>query len=239
MDAGLWDVVRATNRSGLGGADREAFYQLLAALKNDQFGPLPSLSNPASVAALLEEPAELQGENLPVEGLARRVMKVAVSDADVRSRFGLDHYYEIDLFLPLGKTSLRLGSDPTGENSPVYRNSFPATLIVPELPPGLQEGEVVHQQVRADAVFFKIWTYRSSYTAKFGQLQPAPLFVSGRASVIETKQRSNPVVDVLVGTMLVLVAVVFAAGIWWSRRSATRRRIHAAIAPPPDFGKLR
>ena len=57
-------------------------------------------------------------------------MKVPVSDRDVRRRFGIDHYYEIDLFVPLGDKTLRFGKDAKGEENPVYANTFPATLIV-------------------------------------------------------------------------------------------------------------
>jgi hypothetical protein len=244
MDAGLWEIVRTANRRGLGDADREAFYQLLAAVGNAQAGRLRQVApQPIDIVELLERPSPRQGEVFSIEGTARRIMKVMVSDRDIQSRFGLDHYYEIDLFLPLGATSLSLGKDSTGESSPVYRNNYPATLIVRSLPPGLKEGETVHHQIRADGVFFKVWTYRSAYTSKFGQLQPAPLFVAREALVVQPQRPVNQLVSVLAGTIIFLVAGVLVVGTWWSWRSAkSRSRVLAhntgQVEQPPDFSHL-
>ena len=175
MDVSLWDDVETSKDHSLTAVDREAFYRLLAAVGQPNARSLHSTIKPSlDLVPLLEKPTEHFGDVLPVEGIARRVMRIPVSDPDINSRFGIDHYYEIDLFLSLANASLRFGSDPTGEKNPVYRNAFPATLIVRTLPPGLAEGENVHELVRADGVFFKVWTYRSSYTSRFGQLQPAP-----------------------------------------------------------------
>jgi hypothetical protein len=244
MDAGLWEIVRAANRRGLGDTDREAFYQLLAAVGHAEAGRLRQISSqPIDIVELLERPSPRQGEIFSIEGTARRIMKVMVSDRDIQSRFGLDHYYEIDLFLPLGATSLSLGKDPTGETGPVYRNNYPATLIVRSLPPGLKDGEAVHHQIRAAGVFFKVWTYRSAYTSKFGQLQPAPLFVAREALVVQPQRPVNQLVSVLAGAIIFLVAGVLVVGTWWSwRATRTRARISASrsgqVEPPPDFSHL-
>jgi hypothetical protein len=155
-------------------------------------------------------------------------MKVPVSDADIISRFGIDHYYEIDLFLPLGSASLRLGKDPTGEKNPVYRNAFPATLVVRHLPPGLKESENVHALVRADSAFFKLWTYRSSYTSRFGQLQPAPLFIARQPQLVVVEATSNWVTGTLVMGALVVALGVTAIIVWClgaSDRKARARKI--------------
>src|SRR5207248_1320399 len=122
------------------------------------------------VVALLEKPADHFGEIMQIEGIARRVMRIAVNDADINSRFGLDHYYEIDMFLPLGAASLHFGKGPKEDAGPTYRNSFPATLIACELPAGLAEGENIHEVIRAEGVFFKTWAYRSPFASKFKQL---------------------------------------------------------------------
>jgi hypothetical protein len=244
MDAGQWEILRTVNRRGLGDADREAFYQLLAALGHAEVRRLRQIEpQPIDIVELLERPLPRQGEIFSIEGTARRIMKVMVSDRDIQTRFGLDHYYEIDLFLPLGATSLSLGKDPTGESSPVYRNNYPATLIVRSLPPGLKEGETVHHQIRADGVFFKVWTYRSAYTSKFGQLQPAPLFVAHEAAIVQPQRPVNQLVSVLAGAIIFLVAGVMVVGTWWSWRSAkSRSRVSAnstgQLEPPPDFSHL-
>ncbi len=242
MDVSLWDEIRRSKERALASGDREGFYQLLAAVGKPEAGELKTQEKPLDLVALLEKSAEHFGEVSPVQGLARRVMKVPVSDADIRSRFGIDHYYEIDLFVPLGDASLRFGSDPAGENNPVYRNKFPATLIVCDLPPGFPQGESVHELVAADAVFFKVWNYRSSYTSKFGQLQPAPLFVASTARIASTDIGSNWITSglVLIAFALGLGIVVVIAWVYGrdDRRSQSAFRKHAETSPPPDFSKL-
>jgi hypothetical protein len=234
MDVSLWDDVRQSNDHALTAADREAFYQLLAALGRPAAGELGP-TQPLQLVPLLERPAEHFGDIVPVEGVARRVMKIPVGDRDITSRFAIDHYYEIDLFLPLGDTALRFGNDPEG-NNPVYRNAFPATLIVRELPPGLKEGENIHEQIRADGVFFKTWAYRSAFTAPFGQLQPAPLFVAVRPRVLEVTRATDWVTTTLVSGALLLALVVTAMVVWWYALSDRKaRRKLAAKTKTLDF----
>jgi hypothetical protein len=242
MDAGLWELVRGVNGRGLGDEDREAFYQLLAAVGRPEASAIVSAeAKPLALVPLLEHPEQHHGEVHLVEGLARRVMKVPVRDADVRARFGIDHYYEIDLFLPLGNTSIRIGKDATGQKSPVYRNDFPATLVVRQLPPGMAEGERVHQTVRAKAVFFKLWVYPSPFAEKFNQVQPAPLLVAAEPTVVPFEAASNWVVSTLVLAAFVLALGVVAIITWWQRSSdrhdKVRKAAHGSDAPP-DFSGL-
>jgi hypothetical protein len=243
MDFSLWDDVRDGKDESLTAADREAFYQLLAAVNRPDARQLHRVIDKSlDVVSLLQAPAEHSGDVLPVEGIARRVLKVPVSDADIQSRLGLDHYFEIDLFVPLGDASVRLGNDPTGEKNPIYRNAFPATLIVRDLPAGLKEGQYVHEQVRADGVFFKVWNYRSNYTSRFGQLQPAPLFIASRARLAPVQTTTNWVTDALVLAALGTAIGVTAIIVWWHGRSY---RAAAATSAPrtknetkPDFSGL-
>jgi hypothetical protein len=241
IDFGLFDEVREGNGRTLQDVDREAFYQVLNALTQPGADRLRGTGpEPIEVVPLLEKPGEHHGEVLPVRGTARRILKVPVRDRDIQRRFGIDHYYEIDLFLPLGDTTLKFGKD---QADPVYSNGFPATLIVRRLPPGLDEGERIVQTVRADAVFFKVWSYRSAYAEKFGKVQPAPLFLAAEPQIVVPEQQSHVVVNVLVGTAFGLAIGVVGIVLWWFRRSdraydAARREAAAAKAAPPDFSNL-
>ena len=243
MDIGLWDDVRHANEQWLTTADGEAFYQLLAAVGRPEARQLSDEAHgPLNIVPLLEQPTEHCGEILPVEGIARRVMKVSVSDPDVKSRFGFDHYYEIDLFVSLGDARLRLGNDSSGDKNPVYHNAFPATLVVRRLPPKLKEGENLHELVRAPAVFFKIWTYRSSYTNRFGQLQPAPLFIAAEPQVVVLNTSNDWLTSALVLGALVLALGVAGIIAWMYHRddrvgrTSPGRRSQANT--PPDFSSL-
>jgi hypothetical protein len=252
FDLGLFDDLRKANGRGLGDADREAFYQLLSAAPRLSSSTAPRRSPSDTVAAsdrvldivpLLERPQEHQLRQFPVQGIARRITRIAVGDVDIQRRFGIDHYYEIDLFLPLGEKTLRFGKDPTGEENPVYTNSFPATLIVRELPSNLQPGDKLYEQVGAEAVFFKLWTYRSGYTQKFGGLQPAPLFVAQSVETVKVTSTASVASGVLVGAAFAVALAVIGVIFWWFRGSdrehARRtREFRSGDGSQPDFSQL-
>jgi hypothetical protein len=243
FDLGLFDDLRQANGKGLGDADREAFYQLLSAVERLPSSKWKVGQAPLDVVPLLQEPQNEQLRQLPVQGIARRITKVAVGDTDVQRRFGIDHYFEIDLFLPLGDTTLRFGKDPTGEQNPVYANSFPATLIVRQLPPGLEPGDKQYEHVAANAVFFKLWTYRSSYTQQFGGLQPAPLFIANAVESVEVTSSAHVASGVLVGAAFALGFVMIGVVYWWFRGSdwqhARRtRKERSGNGTRPDFSQL-
>jgi len=96
--------------------------------------------------------------------------------------------------------------------------------------------------VAADALFFKVWNYRSSYTSKFGQLQPAPLFVATTARIVSTNAASNWVTSglVLVAFALGLAVVVTIAWVYGrdDRAAKTSSNRRAESSPPPDFSRL-
>jgi len=243
LDVSLWDDVRHTNDQPLTAADREGFYQLLAALSRPDGRQLRSQTkNPLDVVPLLKNPANHFGQILPVQGIARRALKVAVTDADIQTRLGINHYYEIDLFVPLVGPKLQFEGDKKGGPKAVYENTFPVTLIVPALPAGLPEGENLHERVRADGVFFKIWTYRSGYTSRVGQLQRAPLFVSANVRFMRAAPTANWVTSSLVLVVLALTLGVAAVIAWAYGREDPlgRKKIGGRTkdSSPPDFSHL-
>jgi len=240
MDIGLWEDVRELNHRPLETSDHEAFYQLLAAVGQPQATALLATSEDRlAIGPLLEQPQRFQGHALQVAGTARRIRRIDVPDADVRTRFGIDHYYEIDLFVPLGDSRVRLGDGKDDDQQPEFRNTFPATLIVRQLPPGLTAKENLHEQIRAGAVFFKIWTYKSRYADRFGQEQPAPLFVAFQPHRVAGGVESNWVSSLLVSAALGVSLAILMLVLWWSARPGMRRRSTTAATPPPDFSRLR
>ncbi len=244
LDVSLWDDVRASKDHALTSADREGFYQLLhvLGLPNSR-AALTTHPSPLEIVPLLERPQDHFGETMSVEGVARRVMRIAVNDADINSRFGIDHYYEIDLFVPLGDTSLRFGKNEQakGQGGPLYRNTFPATLIARELPAGLTTGEDIHEVIRADGVFFKTWAYRSAYSGQFNQLQPAPLLITGRPQLVTVSTSANWVTTALVTVAFVLGLGVILLIFFVFNRSDRASRTQANQLPTtqPDFRHLK
>ena len=242
FNIGLFDDVRASKTLPLGNDDREAFYQMLHALGKPEAQKLKATGpDPLDAVPLLKAPEEHHGEVLRVRGRVQRVMKVPVEDKDIQRRFGITHYYEIDLFLPLGDTRLRFGKDPQGKENPVYGNTFPVTLIVRDLPANLPEGETARDVVRADGVFFKVWTYRSKYTDQFNQLQPALMFLATVPTVVTEKPQANTVISVLVFAAFAVAAGTVLIVWWWfgwTDRAALAAARAAESQAPPDFSML-
>jgi hypothetical protein len=239
MDQGLWEDVRTVQRRELSPRDREAFYQALAAVGHKEAAALliPH-RRPLDLIALLEQPDVHLGAIVAVEGTVRRVVKVALTDPAVRERFQIDYYFQIDLFVPLGPdTSVRLGADPTGEKNPVFHNNFPTTLVARQLPAGLSEGENLHVPLRATALFFKVWAYRSPYAARFGQLQPAPLLMAIQTQVLPPpRPAANWVTSLLVTLALGLALGMLLLVMWWvggGRGPSSRVRRYRAPAEAP------
>jgi len=239
--------------------DREPFYELLDLVGRVDLNKLiDSAAEPLDVVPLLANPSERHGEIVLVKGIARRIIKVLVEDRDIRARYGIDHYYEIDMFLPLGKASVRMGKDPTGEDNPVYNNAFPATLIVRDLPPGVAEGENLGVPLETAAVFFKVWSYRSNYTDKFKKLQPAPMFIAQRPESYDELRPANWLTDVFVGGAMGTAVLVLIVVLWWFQRSDRTHRAavrageleksggeakpdfsDVTTSEPPDFSHLK
>ncbi len=244
VDIGRFQLVGKERRIGLSAADREPFYQILATLADEPAAGL--LSSPApglDLARLLKEPQKVQGHVLPVRGLARRVARVEVPDVDIRQRFGIDHYYEVDLSLPLRQT-IRLGSDPANKaDAVVYENSFPATICVRELPAGLTVGDGLRQPVEASAVFFKVWLYQSTYTDRARLAQPAPLFLARQVQVVAEQETPRWWSDVIVGAAMAVALLTFVGILLWFRWSDRahdkRKPADETPQPQPDFSDLR
>jgi len=183
MDLGLFDDVRAigplTQPAGVERtySDRECFYQLLAAAGRTGASELTDLTGNFIYKAipLLQKPDAHFGELVAFDGLARRATMVRVEDPDIVARFGIDHYYELEVTVEL-EGRLRWRDEEF--------HSFPMVFCVRRLPKGMPIGERINETVRIPAFFFKVWTYRSERSATKGPTarQLAPLLV-GREPV--------------------------------------------------------
>jgi hypothetical protein len=243
VDIGRFQEVGQGEEAGISAAEREPFYQILAALGDERAAGVLKPRADFDMGRLLQKPEAHQAQVLPVRGVARRVARIDVDDGDIRQRFQIDHYYEVDLTVPLTRT-ISLRADPKKkEGALVYENSFPATICVRELPPGLSVGDNLRKLVEADALFFKVWHYHSAYTASAQLPQPAPLFLARQVRLVKEEPPSHWISDVLVGTAMVLAIVTFVGIALWFRlsdRSARRRDALADEKPQkPDFSDLR
>ncbi|HEV7224916.1 MAG TPA: hypothetical protein VGN42_19585 [Pirellulales bacterium] len=140
MDAGLFDEL--SPRPEVAAEDRECFYQLLAAAgRTSAQELLRRTPRNSPVAPLFNQPKAQQGKLLALFGTARQALLRRVEDPDIVARFGIDHYYEIEL------------DTPDSQNNPI-------TFCVRELPPGFPKGERIFETVRIAGFYMKKWGYR-------------------------------------------------------------------------------
>lgn len=224
MDVSLFDDVRRVNRKPIAQTDRECFYQLLATLGKADANVMRSHARPTvDLAPLLQEPTTQHGRLMVVRGTARRAMNIRVDDKDIQERFGIDHYFQIDVFIPLGNQVVRLGKQADGKG-PTFTNSYPVTVCVLKLPPGLPEGSDIREEVSIPAACFKLWAYRSRFVSAFdqNQLQVSPMFIGVEPRVIQLNTSRNPYVGFAVAGTFVAMLVFAWIALWRSGKNDSK-----------------
>ena len=237
MDVGLLDVV--VDRQPILPEERETFYQLLAAMRRAQPEQIFQTARQQvrqqalaadSVVPLFKEPAGQRARLVLLRGAARKVVRVEVPDPDIRSRFGIDHYYEISLFTP----------DSEGH---------PLIICVPSLPPGMPTGEGIQyvEEVEVAAFFLKSWAYRvppppdappEKRTDMIVWKRHAPLLIGPRPIWYPRPQPSPHTAAAVVAGLLFVGAGL---GLWWalwrahrSDQEFRRRFLENRPQPAPD-----
>lgn len=228
MDIGRFDDI---NSLKLGAGDREAFYQLLAAAGNAKTAQLQKTADKDfALTSLLKSSDEQQGRLLLVTGEARQVTKVLVEEEDIRTRFGIDHYWQIDMFIPLpAGQKIRLDPNP---DAPVYEREFPATLCVRDIPQDWKDGlgdeaasgAAVKERIAAPVFFYKLWAYRSEFVSQHGDRthQVAPMMIGGMPTVIRDESKAGEWITIGGGVVFLLVIV----GLWiayWKYAQSDRK----------------
>jgi len=173
MDMGLFDSI--TDHSRISATERECFYQLLAATGRAEMKRLDRLTpDDYSVAPLFNSPELQRGRLVALRGVARRITKIVVKDADIVERFGIDQYYEVAVF-----------TDDSQGN--------PVIFCVGQLPAGMPRGERISEAVRIPAFFLKTWIFE---TAQLDQRMAATQDETGR------KKKLRQVAPLLIGKSL-------------------------------------
>jgi hypothetical protein len=218
MDVNL--LANLAHRRPLEKLDRESFYQMLWTARRIAVGEPLATTRSLRIPEALLRPQSLTGDSVHVTGLARRAIRVQVPDADVQARFGIRHYFEIELFVDLPQTLIL--QDPTDGRELVY-DRFPITICTPELPDGMPQGDDIRQPIAAQAFFWKLWSYRSLYTSDAtGQgragRQQSPLLIAPRVELVDSDPPANPWPVIGLGTILFGgFAAVLVVRFWYAR----------------------
>jgi len=179
----------------------------------------------ASVVPLFNRPDEQFGTLVLLEGTVRRAAKVYVrgspqghGKSDIETRFGFDHYYELDLF-----------TEDSGPN--------PLVVCVRQLPARFPTGPKLNEPVRVAAFFFKTWAFMADRRATGGaavtprtkrRWQLAPLLVGNQPMPVPpSRVTGRPYSGLIGGSLFVLLLIAIGALVWrydLGDRRARRRR---------------
>lgn len=155
-------------------ADTECFYQLLAAVARIDVAAMKPLARPFALGELLNKPGEQHGRCFHVHGRARRVTKVVLNDPEIKDRFGISHYYQLDVMVPLGDSEVRLASAKGDKSGPVFNIAFPVICCVLDVPERLKQlgerGEM-NEDMTFDAFNVRLWSYQSPFLDQFEREQ--------------------------------------------------------------------
>lgn len=237
VDVGLLEEVE--DRKRLTARDREAFYQLLAAMRRAEPGQLIRQArgqlkdlDPGrkrtdeqgkehySVAPLFNEAETVRGQLVVLTGTARRVIRIRVEDPDIVERFGIDHYYQLALF-----------TDDSQDN--------PLIFCVTQLPEGMpiENDPSYGEHVSVAGFFLKTWAYHvdDPATPADGRLQLAPLLI-GREPVWHRYDppSRNTLAGAIAGGLFVLAMLGIWLAIW--RYGRNDRKFHRETLSKANVG---
>jgi hypothetical protein len=183
MDVGLFEFPQKRNRLPIDESERECFYELLAATSDTNLDQMTSVAEAMDLASLLQAPQRWHGRVVTIRGSVRRITQVLVEEPDIRDRFGIEHYYQLDVLVPLGEQRIEVQNQQGKAGGPIYQNSFPFTFCCTRLPESWQEfvgKERMNEPMVTPGFFFKLWSYPSAYVAAYdtSQRQLSPMFIA-------------------------------------------------------------
>ena len=209
FDSGLLDEIRRTNKSALGHNDREAFYQILKIFQPssalDAIQQVHQQAPPLNreIVDYFNDTRALQGQFVTVSGDVRQISRIAIVNSKMQQRFGSDHYWQLDLSIPIGKHRIRVKTNDADQDGIIFQNRFPLQVCVNHLPPelqkamnemrqGMDERKLLREKVTVQGVFFKLWSYQTALTMRDGpeREQLSPLII---ASTI--RMHEKPIID--------------------------------------------
>lgn len=254
MDVGLFDQLQ--QRKSLMSEDRECFYQLLHVAQKfdarqvieaarvtqeriDEAAQEQGKRTPAGLAftikQLLDAPEKYSGEPFDITGLLKRAVKIRVTDQDIRERYGIDHYYELQVLLNVKHVFREQERDH-------HFYSYPITVCVRELPQGMPEGERLREFVRVPGILLKVWSYQSEFSQQQGEtkVQLGPLFVGKTVGWLRPEKQNNSLAGMIMGGLFIaaLCGIIF---IMWRYNQSDiqfRKRAQDLPSQKPDLSGL-
>ncbi len=226
VDIGRLETVRSNIAGSISLHETESFFQMLAATRTMSTDELPT--GLIGFKESLTQPRANQGNAIAVFGHVRRATKINIEDSEIRRRHGIDHYFQLDLFVPLDNQRIVIKPAAVENESAmdndsliVQDNRFPVAVCVTGLP--CSESEILRRQVFVRGFFFKQWNYDSEMTLQTGPTtrQISPLVIGLGPELVELPT-DFLTLFVTVGGVLFIVGT--AALIWYMRSAAVDSR---------------
>ena len=223
--------------------DTAAFYGMLAAAGRAAAGAIAEAAGPPVDVIPLIDPAARwfashRGDPVTVEGIARRVTRIAIDDPNQRRLVGADHYWEIYVFVPT----------PPIRIADTVQDDFPIVCCVLTLPDGMPTGDRIGERVRVSGFALKRYAYplprvrissSQGDTERGGGRRETPLLIGSEARWLpgpSPRQWSNDLGWVLLG--IAGVVGLLLGGAVWSAQRAARRAERRAREQLPDRVEL-
>jgi hypothetical protein len=237
MDIGQLDLV--LDRRSITALERECFYQMLDAAKriDPKSQKLPDAGDEL-LGPMLQKPREMRGRQFALRGQVRRVQEIRVNERDLGERFNIDHYYQVDMFLPLENQKIKMGE---GEDAPLFESYFPVVFCVAQLPRGMKPDDLVDREARIPAFYFKLWSYETEFMRRYGDrpTQLSPMLIGRQPEVLHLPEQPLADLGTFAAALFVLTLGVTWVWVWQMHKRDTvrdredRRRRYALDEPQP------
>ena len=247
----FYQMLAAAKRTAAGELSRHAYNQLLHETKlNTQ--ALTKLENPATPLSesdlrqkrlletqleymrknashpfvpLVERPDRFNGELIMLRGTAYRIVKVRINEPEIRQRFDIDHYYQIDMRVNLEhKVKLVTSRTEEGETEEMRDEKIvtqhPATFCALSLPPGMPTGDNLLEPIRVAGFYFKNWQYQTAQMRGDQAAERVAPMLIGRQPVWDVRKPSELAKygGLVVGILFLLVLLAIWGIVWWTGR---------------------
>jgi hypothetical protein len=229
LDVAALLAAQARNQLPLDSHDGPPLQSLLRIAEEPVSNEMRAAAVPFDLAQVLVDPAAWAGAIVNGSLQMRRATRIELSATEAREAHS-DHYWQVDTFATFAPTAIRLQTGSQAKGTIDFRNRFPVTVLVRDLPKDWASGNAQAVMLDRDfdftGVHYRLWGYETPFAEQAGasrqwgplivafEIRPRPIAAAAAGSMSSTGA-------VVLGLLLGLVAL--AAIVWWSRRLASAR----------------
>ena len=224
FDVGLLDAVRNNSARAFLPEETAVMREFFAAVNQIDDGqpiePAPPQFDPIET---IRNPNQFAGRLSTVTGTVRRITTVSIESTEIRERLGLNQYYQLDVFVPLGNRRLRFVDDNKKEIT--IQGRFGVTVIVSNVPEALTRQDSKNLAIEVPCFFLKQWRHATIASREIsGELtKPNPiLFGLGNSLKIKQAAGQSSIAGLAAGFFVAAVLAVVGV-VLWTKHNDRRR----------------